>query len=509
MKSFLDNLSKRTHTANRLNFMMVATSLLFLAIGCVGAWRVHQLHARSEELLSRNVVGIRAAVELETHFQELRHSVDRYLWTADAFDSEQSRDVNLRAIHSRKANIEHWLREAEQAAATAEEEVLLARIEAGLESFYTAIRRLERLDASSQAAKDDLSREIETILDARVLAAAREFLSIDEALLEASREDAERRSRRLVWTLLGVSAFGAVAALISGFALARAISRSLIQVRIPMLDVAGKLSEVAGDVVVSTKLDLSDLGPALERLSAEVQSVVDQLQVRHREMLHAEQLATAGQLAAGIAHEIRNPLMSMKMLVQSARRPDDEIRRLEVLLDEFLDFARPRPLRKAIVDVRPIAESIVSFVQRQADARNVFLECEIPPEPILLDIDSARIRQVMLNLLLNGIQITPAGGSVRLKVDQGEVRGCLACQLRVSDDGPGLGGVTEQRLFEPFFSTKETGLGLGLPVSQRIVKEHGGEILLGPDRSGGAVFIVVLPIPGADRSRAFAKLDMA
>lgn len=103
-----------------------------------------------------------------------------------------------------------------------------------------------------------------------------------------------------------------------------------------------------------------------------------------------------------------------------------------------------------------------------------------------------------MNLVLNGIQVTPAGRSVRLSIDQTKLQGRLACRLQVSDDGPGLPGVTEERLFEPFYSTKETGLGLGLPVSQRIVKLHGGEILARTERAGGAVFVVLLPIPVAE-----------
>jgi|GEM_PF-2178801 len=512
MKSFLLQLGKEIHTANRLTVLMVTTSLLLLAIAAFGAWHVQKTHAQSEELLSMNVISIQAAVELELHIQELRHWLDRYLWVTglDALDQEDT--PTLHSFQTRRANIDHWIHEAESSISTDEVRKLLIRIKEGLATFYSQIDQIGQYELQNPL-KSEMAQEAEQVLEGEVLAPAREYLRIDESLLEASRREASLQSRRLVWTLLGVGGFSAFAAMISGYGLARRISRSLIQVRIPMLDVAGKLSEVAGDVVVSTKLDLSDLGPALEKLSTEVKSVVEQLQIRHQEMLHQEQLATAGQLAAGIAHEIRNPLTSMKMLVQSAQRPDsarldlrdlrildEEIRRLEVLLDEFLDFARPRVLRKILIDMRPVAEKTVTFLQRQADARKVNLECDVPPEPILVSIDTDKIRQVLLNILLNGIQVTPPGGTVRISIDQIEIRGKLACRLQISDDGPGLGGVTEKRLFEPFFSTKVTGLGLGLPISQQIVKSHGGEILLDPERTGGAVFVVLLPIPVTDPS---------
>lgn len=512
MKSFLRKLGQQAHTANRLTVLMVVTSVLLLSIAGFGAWHVRRMHAQSEELLSMNIFSMQAAVELDLQIEVVRHWLDLYLWQSGLAEPVPSNAESLQTVAARRQNIDHWLQQSEEITSTPETQVLLTQIKQGLATFDSCISELKQLDRTIPERRT-LAQKAESILEAEVLTPARKYLSIDESSLEASRNEAELQTRRLVRTLLGIGGFSALAAMISGYGLARTISRSLIQLRIPMLDVAGKLSEVAGDVVVSTKLDLSDLGPALEQVSAEVKSVVEQLQVRHQEMLHAEQLATAGQLAAGIAHEIRNPLMAMKMLVQAARRPDaahldlrdlkildEEIRRLEVLLDEFLDFARPRPLKKVLVDIRTVAESTLTFLQHQADARDVILDCDVPSEPVLVNIDPPRIRQVLMNLLLNGIQVTPPGGSVRLTVDQVQNLGGLACRLQVSDDGPGLPRVTEERLFEPFYSTKETGLGLGLPVSQRIVKLHGGEIQLGGERSGGAVFVVLLPIPLAEQA---------
>ncbi|MEZ6073526.1 MAG: histidine kinase dimerization/phospho-acceptor domain-containing protein [Pirellulales bacterium] len=238
------------------------------------------------------------------------------------------------------------------------------------------------------------------------------------------------QSHRLIIVLICLGVSGSIVAMIAGYGLARMISRSLFQLHIPMQDLAGKLSEVAGDVVVSGELDLNDLGPVFQKVADEVTSVVEQLHARHQEIQHADQLAAMGQLAAGIAHEIRNPLMSMKMLVQSARGQeksglnevdlkilDDEIRRLETLLNEFLDFARPRPLEKSIVDLGDLTESVLAFLQPQADARNVSIEFSNGPGPLPLLIDAPRIRQVLLNLLLNGIQVTPPGGVVRVALE--------------------------------------------------------------------------------------------
>ena len=223
---------------------------------------------------------------------------------------------------------------------------------AGLAKFYAHMDRIAETEDLA-AEKVVLAEQAEAILNDDVLAPAREFLSADEALLEASRVAAATQSRRLARMLMFLGLAGSILAMFAGYGLARTISKSLVQLHIPMRDVAGKLSEVAGDVVVSTQLDFDDLGPALQRVSAEVTSVVEQLHARHQDMVRADQLASLGQLAAGLAHEIRNPLMAMKMLVQTAQqegsprtrrsRPADHRRRDSPTRDAPHRVSRLRP----------------------------------------------------------------------------------------------------------------------------------------------------------------------
>ncbi len=507
MKPFAFQVGKRIRTADRVAVLIVILSLLLLAVASYGAWHMKSQQDRSTAILSRSVDSLRAAAELELHIQELRHDLDLYFWRHHLDDLEQTDFTELRATKSERADINLWLERAEKAAHTSKETELIAQVRAGLAKFDVHMDRIaeRKGPASSKVA---LVERAEAILDDEVLAPAREFLSADEALLEASRIVAATQSRRLAQVLMSLGLAGSILAMFAGYGLARRINKSLVQLHIPMRDVAGKLSEVAGDVVVSTQLDFDDLGPALQRVSSEVTSVVEQLHARHQDMVRADQLARLGQLAAGLAHEIRNPLMAMKMLIQTARQQgspgldgrdlqiiDDEIRRLEALLTEFLDFARPTPLKQEMFDLRGVVENTVDFVQRQADARQVTLHCEMPREPLMLEVDGPRIRQVLLNLLLNAIQAAPPGGNVRVAIEMATIDDQPTCRLKVSDDGPGIGPRQATRIFEPFYSTKETGLGLGLAVSQRICRSHGGELALERGDYSGAILVVELPLP--------------
>jgi len=249
--------------------------------------------------------------------------------------------------------------------------------------------------------------------------------------------------------------------------------------------------------------DLDGLNEQMRRLTGQVEQVVQQLQQREREVLRAEQLAAVGRLAAGVAHEIRNPLTSIKMLVQTGREetatrglPTEdlsvielEIRRIERSLQTFLDFARPPMLQRAALDLGPLVEHVVSLIRGRAAKQNVEVHFDRPPTPVVTEADADQLKQVLVNLVLNALDAMPHGGrlEIRLRQDHGSV------ELSVSDTGPGIAAAILPRLFEPFVSDKETGLGLGLSVSKRIVDDHGGT-LRGMNRpEGGAAFVVRLP----------------
>jgi two-component system sensor histidine kinase HydH len=232
--------------------------------------------------------------------------------------------------------------------------------------------------------------------------------------------------------------------------------------------------------------------------------VVNKLQQREHEILRAEQLAAVGQLAAGVAHEIRNPLTSIKLLVEMAReeaeagqRPtddlriiEDEIRRMERSLNSFLAFARPPRPEKSPQHLADLIDQTLSLVQGRAARQRVSVDFRRPARSIVVEADGGQLQQVFVNLALNSLEAMRDGG--RLTIDlklpmNGDV------ELQVSDTGPGISPEMRPRLFEPFASDKETGLGLGLVISKRILEDHGGSIHLLEHNGSGASFVVKLP----------------
>jgi signal transduction histidine kinase len=230
------------------------------------------------------------------------------------------------------------------------------------------------------------------------------------------------------------------------------------------------------------------------------------LQQREREVLRAEQLAALGQLAAGMAHEIRNPLTSIKLLVQTVRADssgsfpaDDlaviehEIRRMERTLQTFLDFARPPRLERSRRNLGELVSATVNLVRSRADRQNVSIDVQQIGVPIECLVDGGQLQQVLLNLILNALDVMPAGGRLQLRLENT----ANGPTITVHDSGPGISPSVLSRLFEPFASSKTTGLGLGLVVSKRIVEEHGGTLRGGNQPDGGAAFVVRLPASSA------------
>jgi signal transduction histidine kinase len=491
----------------RITAPVMAISLLPLVIGVLTAWNEHRSQRAISDSLATNVVSMRAAEEVAIGLRDVRTQLDRFLGSGDG--------QHLRPIPAIRRETDYWLGEAERTSLTARERQLILRAREGYRHFFAEVDRITGLAGSGSPAPP---RELvgDRLLN-EALEPVQQYLDFNEEQIAASSEDNRRTAEHTVGGLLLLAVCGPLSGLLAGFGIARAVSRSILRLSVPVRDAAGRLNEITGPITLSGRWDLEHLEGALHDIAERIGTVIGRLQQSQREALRAEQLAAAGQLAAGVAHELRNPLMAMKILVQAAGEPghpgtlegrdlvvlEEEITRLERLVQAFLDFARPPQPDKAPIAVQPLLRQVVDLVSARAAQQGVRVTCEVPAEPLVLQADRGQLRQVVLNLLLNALDALPAGGVVLVRAAaKGAGGGAPHLRLRVADTGSGLPGDLGPQIFEPFVSTKDTGLGLGLSICRRIVEAHAGTIEAAPRPGGGAVFTVSLPLaapaePGA------------
>lgn len=339
-------------------------------------------------------------------------------------------------------------------------------------------------------------------LEANVLRPCDAFWEFNNRLLADSARKHERVLHQLGVGMALVGGLGGFAGLVLGYGVARGLSRSIRRLLVQISDAAGKIGPPLPPLVLRREGDFEDLHEQVDHLTTRIETVVQELQQREREVLRAEQLAAVGQLAAGVAHEVRNPLTSIKLLVQLALEDkaglpredlwviESEVRKMEHSLQTFLDFARPPKPERRLLKLHDVIAAVQGLIRGRAEKQQVAVRVSIPAEPIFLTADAGQLQQVLVNLILNAFDAMPSGGVMTLVVRQ--TGGWIDVEL--TDSGHGIAPELLPRLFQPFVSGKDTGLGLGLAISLRIAEDHGGTILASNRPGAGASFTLRLPV---------------
>jgi len=281
------------------------------------------------------------------------------------------------------------------------------------------------------------------------------------------------------------------------------LGRSFVELLVPgdgtsLVTRAGKLRDMRWQIAQAPGTDADDV------VTFYIGRDVTEERVERERREQQERLAAVGTLAAGLAHEIRNPLNGAQLNVsfleralkdssdddarEAVRVVREEIQRLARLVTDFLDFARPRPLQRAPTSARALSDRAIQLVSSTAKASGVDIVADLPSKDLVFDADPQRLEQVILNLLQNAVEaLASRGGRVILRVRR-EPRHVA---IDVEDDGPGLSG--DAPVFDAFYSTKATGTGLGLAIVHRIVTDHSGTIDV-ESRPGQTRFRVRIPL---------------
>ncbi len=325
-------------------------------------------------------------------------------------------------------------------------------------------------------------------------------------LLSLSMEEMEQdfARQRLKFYIL----FGLIAMVVSGATIA-VINRLLLH---PLSRIR-KGTEVIGRgdleyrIPVTSNDEIGELAQTFNQMSRQLKESFESIQRSQEKMFQAERLSSLGQLAAGLAHELKNPLTSIKMIFQAIldgpshpemTREDAElilreVKKLDTILTQFLTFAKPPRLQLQPFDLSRTVDEVLSLMKTALDQDRVEVSIEIPASLPQITGDHEKMKQVLINLLLNSIQAMPEGGRVRISAQEAFENHRKEVLLRVEDSGKGIPEKDRERVFDPFFTTKQGGTGLGLSIVYSIVKEHRGRIDLQSQPGEGTAFTIIFP----------------
>ena len=241
---------------------------------------------------------------------------------------------------------------------------------------------------------------------------------------------------------------------------------------------------------------------------SEVREEMDKISKRQDAIIESEKLAAVGRIASHIAHEIRNPLVTMggyarrivqlsgeysrknEKIISAAEIILKESERLEKTLSNVMDFTRPSKFIREFNSINEVIEDTINLLRNLFNEKKIDVQLDLGDIP-LVKLDFNQMKQVMLNLVQNSIDAMKSGGSIQISSTSNGTR----IMVRISDTGSGIGEIETEKVFEPFYSTKVTGVGLGLAIVKRIINDHNGEIRVSNREYGGVVFEIELPVP--------------
>lgn len=271
---------------------------------------------------------------------------------------------------------------------------------------------------------------------------------------------------------------------------------------IVMYNIVGGVTGLLAQRERERSVELQRTAEGLEASNRQLTAHSERIIAVEEQLRKAEKLSTLGEMAAVLAHEIRNPLGSIRGTAEILR--DDflpgtpkhefieiqikETERLNHVVEEFLRLARPQTTEMRRCSLKDELETIVTLTANDARQRGIRLEFQPSADELIVKGDGEKLRQAFLNIVLNALQATPGGGRVIISA---ECRGD-ACHIRFSDTGPGIPAEVRERIFEPFFTTKADGTGLGLAVTKKIVEAHGGMLTVESAEGKGTTVEVLL-----------------
>lgn len=495
---------RRLRMKFHISYQMIVWSLVTIAIIMAGGFLIisyiYKLQDETTVLMEQNVRSAKTAKELTLSLYDIRAASLTYL-----FDRSPER---IAILQQKQSDFITLLQKAKESANTEEENMLIQQISALFSNYQQTLTNaleLHKIGRISQPnklivhASQDLINTIEEKTN--------EFI-IKNEVAQAEYEESIRKNDDIIRSAMYALGFGGIIiGLVLGWMVARILLNPIYKLVLKVRDAAG--SEVVEHIQMSPGKELEELDLHINRLIGRINKANEDLK-KNRELLErSSKLAAIGKIAPALAHEIRNPLTAIKMLIYAMMQEPDiskdklhdleiithEINRVEGFLQNFLKYARPAKPQMQMVSIVPVLKEMIQLMQPRLKQNNITLVENHDQENLKINADPDMIKQVVMNLMLNAIESMGPDGELRFSTQvTADDQDNKTFRIIISDNGPGIPDDILDSLFDPFVKGKDQGIGLGLSISQRIAELHHGWISATNNPDKGASFTVNLPL---------------
>ena len=475
----------------RGRLFMILTGLIIIALtgGGVMMWYTYQMENLFTGIIDKEVAALQAAEALENALMNHKGFVSYYFIDGNP--------EWLERLGEYREAFKQGLEEVRRLAPTETDLETVDKIEFEYGEYIQEKDKVIALyKAGKREAGADLHKKVRTHFF-RILELCQGYKDVHGRRIQVARVRAYTQARRL--------------RLIAATAISIAISLGALLAFVLVVQILNPLRRLASEEDANKSVRPGDevkaVSNRVHHLIEDVDQTKTELERSQEILLKSEKLAALGRLAAGTAHSIRNPLTSVKMRLFSLGRTLDlpraqkedfdviseEIRHIESIVKNFLEFSRPPKLKTEKMNLSDVVDASLRLLSHRLKVHDCNLRLERKGRLPDVMVDPGQMQEVFVNLLVNACEAMGIGGGIVVSEREDRVESLgRTVVISVSDNGPGISKEIQEKLFDPFFSTKEEGTGLGLSIAARIVEEHGGKLSVQSEEGKGATFTVTL-----------------
>jgi len=481
----------RISLRTRLFLILAILVFITLAGGSVMMWHTYQTDSLLKGIIDMDLAALQAAGGLEDALVNQKGFVSYYFL-----------DGNpdwLKKLGQYRQAFKERLKDVRKLALSATDK---ETVEAIASEYTKYIEEKDRVIAFYKAGKREAGARLHN-----------EVRSHFFRILELCEAHKDAHNRRINLTRIRTRTQAKRLRLIAATAIWTAILLGALLAFVLVTQILNPLRRLASDgggarSTVESGDEVKAVSHRVHSLMEDVDHTKTQLERSQEHLLQSEKLALVGKLAAGVAHSIRNPLTSVKMRLFSMERTVDlsetekedlnviseEIRHIDNIVQNFLEFSRPPKLKMEKVSPSDVVDMVMQLLGHRLESYNADVKLNRQGRLPEIVADPEQLKEVLVNLLVNACEAVGTGARIVISEQEGMIEPLgRVVEIRVSDNGPGIHEAIQDKLFEPFFSTKEEGSGLGLSIAARIIEEHAGLLNVTSQEGKGATFVITLP----------------